>query len=137
MLDQIRRKVELVGSETTAGTPSQRIRSHTRRAAERSRPRHHDEASRSRRIDATLGDPLGQGQQQHHHAVALLFLIVMGGIWWFQKIDISDDEKPTVALELMKTDNMDQWEEARIMYFVPLLQADRDTWEPRHPQAVY
>ncbi|MFO1023321.1 MAG: serine/threonine-protein kinase [Planctomycetales bacterium] len=131
MLDQIRRKVELVGSETTAelrpdGSAPTRVEQQSG-PGPATMMKHLVRAELNQSSETLWAKVSNSIITQ----ITLLFLIVMGGVWWFQKIDISDDEKFDRGVKLMKTDSMDQWEEARIMYFLPLLQSDRDTWEPR------
>lgn len=131
MLDQIRKKVELVGSEETAALRPDG--SAPTRVEQQSGPgpatmMKHLVRSELNQSSETWWARFGDSIITQ---ITLLFLIVMGGIWWFQKSDLTDDQKFDRGVKLMKTDNLEQWEEARIMYFLPLLQSDRETWEPR------
>lgn len=132
MLDQIKRKVEVAGSETTAeirpdGSRPTRVEQVDTGPGPATLMKHLVRDELERGNDSWPAKIFNNTVMQ----ITMLFLVIMGGVWWFQKIDLSSDEKFDRGVKLMKTNNMEQWEEARIMYFIPLLQADRETWEPR------
>lgn len=60
----------------------------------------------------------------------LLVLLVAGGVWWFQRSDLSAQEKFDAAVSLMQQPEGDDWEQAQ-KYFGELLELDHETWEPQ------
>jgi serine/threonine-protein kinase len=63
--------------------------------------------------------------------VALLAGLVLGGFWWFRKVEPTPQQMFDAGVALMDKPAGAAWQEARARYFEPLLELDRDTWEPQ------
>jgi hypothetical protein len=63
--------------------------------------------------------------------VAILALLLGGGVWWLQSRRVSPEKLFARGEELMNRPAGSAWEEARRDVFIPLLELDRETWEPK------
>lgn len=134
MLEQIRKKVEISSGETTADI----------------RPNSSSSATRAENSDtgpgpATLMKHLIrselQGQQNSSTIgnllnniwvlITLLSLVVLGGVWWSQNHELTPEQRFARGVELMNSDDYDDWRRARSQYFNPLVELDAEEWEPR------
>lgn len=134
MLEQIRRKVEISSGETTADI----------------RPDAASQATRADNVDdgpgpATLMKQLVRSelhQQQQESVIGSLFnntwvlvgmlvLVILGGVWWGQSRQTTPQQMFEKGVALMSSDDFEDWKLARSQYFNPLLNLDRETWEPQ------
>ncbi len=60
----------------------------------------------------------------------LLLLVIAGGVWWFNR-GLTSEEMFAAGEVLMQQEQGSAWRKARDEYFLPLIAADPETWEPQ------
>jgi len=63
--------------------------------------------------------------------IGMLVLIILGGVWWYEQRDLTPEQLFAKGQALMRSEDLDDWKQARASCFDPLLKLDRETWEPR------
>jgi serine/threonine-protein kinase len=136
-LQEIPKKVELASSQNTAAFDADAPPDAETIAA--------DASPHSREVGGTLMRDLMRAQLEQAAAhgrwrrlldsvwvlVGLFLLLIVGGVWWFQRGKQTPEEMFQAGVELMHKPEGESWELARDEYFEPLLNIDRETWEPQ------
>jgi serine/threonine-protein kinase len=63
--------------------------------------------------------------------VGLLGLVVAGGFLWFRNPKLTPEQRFEAGVALMQEEESSDWLKARDEYFLPLIEANAEEWQPR------